>query len=386
MKGQLEKYAARLLRDRSVAPGGCALAARDGLVAGEGEPALARLAADLLSRLPCAAVLAGRPSLPFADFLVRRAARGEGRIVPGDSESRAFLGDIPFLARTCGAQGLPARLAALLSCRSGAVAEGVGIVSTGADTVEQAYVHYSAVFHATFLKYLEELLREGFGVAGEAEALRAFRDAWPAPATGGALPFRPGPLADRGEILDELAAVGRYTVERGLVDSVFGNISCLAGGVIHISRTGASLDDLEGNVVAVPLAGSGPAESAASSELPIHRRIYETGAARAVLHAHPRFTVLLGMLCGETGCAVTDCATACDRVRFLPGNAPVVGGETGAAGAAGRIPGTAVSHGIAVVYGHGVFAVGRDGFAEPFRSMEQLEARCRREVFRRLGI
>jgi hypothetical protein len=39
--------------------------------------------------------------------------------------------------------------------------------------------------------------------------------------------------------------------------------------------------------------------------------------------------------------------------------------------------------GKAIVYGHGVFAIGRDGFEEAFRSMVDVENRCREEYFRR---
>lgn len=367
-----------------MAPGRYAFAAKDAATVAEGDAALVRLAEDALSRLSCKALLVARPSLPFAELLVRRAPRGHRRIVPRDSESRMFLRDIPFLRAEEGETDLPARIAALLSSRNGGVVEGVGIVAAGAATVEQAYVHYSSVFHATLVKYLEELLRNGFLVPGEEEALREFRDAWPAPPPDEGLAFPRGLLGEPAEILDELADVGRRTVEGGLVDSVFGNISCLAGGIIYISRTGASLDDLEGNVVAVPLGAPPSAGHGASSELPIHRRIYETGAARAILHGHPRFTVLLSLLCEEAECGVADCARDCDRVRFLAG-VPLVGGETGAGGAATRVPAAVAAQGIAVVCGHGVFAAGREGFTDPFRSMAVLENRCRREYFRRLG-
>lgn len=383
MRRQIENYAARLLRDRSAVPGRYAFAAKDRGTISEGDPALVPLAKGVLSRLSCKALLVARPSLPFAELLVRRAPEGYRRILPRDSESRMFLRDVPFLRAEEAENDPSARIAALLSTRNGGIVEGLGIVAAGPATIEQAYVHYSSVFHATFVKYLEDLFRRGFLVAGEEEALSGFRDSWPAPRADEGLSFRRGPLVAPAEVREELAEVGRRTVERGLVDSVFGNISCLAEGLIYISRSGASLDDLRENVVAVPLDASPSAGHAASSELPIHRRIYETGAARAVLHGHPRFTVVLSLLCEENDCAAADWARECDRVQFLVG-VPVVGGETGAGGAATKVPAAVASQGIAVVHGHGVFAAGREGFAEPFRSMAVLENRCRREYFRRL--
>jgi len=61
----------------------------------------------------------------------------------------------------------------------------------------------------------------------------------------------------------------------------------------------------------------------------------------------------------------------------------VVAGEPGAGGLAVRVPPAIVSPGKAVVYGHGVFTLGRTDFAEAFRSMIAVENWCRREYFRR---
>jgi len=65
-------------------------------------------------------------------------------------------------------------LARLLANRKGVIVEGVGIVAVGSLTIEQAYVNYSSVFHATFVKYLQDLLRDGFLLPGEREASRLF--------------------------------------------------------------------------------------------------------------------------------------------------------------------------------------------------------------------
>jgi ribulose-5-phosphate 4-epimerase/fuculose-1-phosphate aldolase len=65
--------------------------------------------------------------------------------------------------------------------------------------------------------------------------------------------------------------VGRYTVEKGYVDSFFGNISYFDGRTIFISQTASSLDELEGHLDPVLLDGSSTAGISASSELPAHR-------------------------------------------------------------------------------------------------------------------
>lgn len=382
MHDQIAKYTARLIADRAARPDGIAFAAQDDLLITEGNPELARLAGDTLSRLSALSLVAARPSLPFADFLVQRAEPGESCIVPRDTETRTFLHDIPFLRRDQPGTDAAGRIARLLGNRKGVVVEGVGIVASGSVTVEQAYINYSSVFHATFVKYLEALLREGFRLPGEREAFAAFRRDWLRPLTAEGLDFRQGALFEPGEILAEMETVGRYTVERGLVDSFFGNISCRSGEVIYISQTAASLNELAGCIDPVPTDNSNTCGITASSELLAHRRIYEASGARVILHGHPKFSVVMSMLCAEANCPVSDCWRECPKVRFL-GDTPVVAGEIGAGGLAKRVPPVIAGPGRAVVYGHGVFTIGAD-FGEAFRAMVEVENWCRAEYFRRL--
>lgn len=383
MREEIAKYTGRLLADRSAEPGGFAFLAQDDRLIAAGEPGLARLGERVLSRLSCVGLLVARPSLPFAEYLVGRAPRAESAVVPRDTETRTFLHDIPFLRRgELGGDPAPA-LARILSARKGVIAEGVGILAVGPVTVEQAYIHFSSVFHGVYVKYLQDLLSEGFHLPGEAEGFADFSERWLRPPTCDGLSFREGPLSDPEEILEEIAAVGRYTVERGLVDSFFGNISCFADGVIYISQTAASLDSLRGCIDPVPLEATSTAGITASSELPAHRRIYETSRARTVLHGHPRFSVVMSLFCEEPSCPVKDCWKECEKVRYL-GETPIVAGEIGAGGLAKRVPPVVASHGKAIVYGHGVFTAGERDFAGPFRAMVEVENACREEYFRRL--
>ena len=383
MKSLIAKYAGKLHRDRSVIPGRVGIAAQDDVMLSEGAPDLSRLAADVLSRLSCLGVVAGAPSLPFASYLLRRADADAESVVPLDTETRTFLHDIPIVRREELA-GDPARtIAALLSNRKGVIAEGVGIVASGPVTLEQAYIHYSSVFHAAFVKYLLDALQAGFVLPGEAEAFRSFRETFLQPLTAEGLRFRAAPLDAPEEVLAEIRAVGRYTVLRGLVDSFFGNISYRVGEMIFISQTAASLDELAGCIDPVPMDNRSTTGITASSELLAHRRIYEATGARAILHGHPKFAVAMSMLCDVKDCPVKDCWKDCTRVRML-GDTPIVAGEIGAGGLAVRVPPVIGGPGKAIVYGHGVFAIGRDGFEEAFRSMVHVENGCREEYFRRL--
>jgi ribulose-5-phosphate 4-epimerase/fuculose-1-phosphate aldolase len=382
VRSLIAKFAEKLERDRSVLPGRVGIAAQDDAMLSEGASDLSRLAADVLSRLSCLGVVAASPSLPFAEFLLRRAGADAEAIVPLDTETRTFLHDIPVVRREGLAENPAAAVAALLSNRKGVIAEGVGIVASGPVTLEQAYIHYSSVFHACYVKYLLDVLQDGFLLPGEAKAFRAFREAFPRPPAAGGLSFRAGPLDDPDEVLSEIRAAGRYTVERGLVDSFFGNISYRVGGTVFISQTAASLDELAGCIDPVPTDNRSTTGITASSELLAHRRIYEATGARAILHGHPKFAVAMSMLCDVKDCPVKDCWKDCPRVRML-GDTPVVAGEIGAGGLAVRVPPVIDGPGKAIVYGHGVFAIGRDGFEEAFRAMVDVESRCREEYFRR---
>ena len=313
MRALIAKFAGKLERDRSVVPGRVGIAAQDDAMLSEGAPDLSRLAAAVLSRLSCLGIVAASPSLPFAELLLRRAGAGAGAIVPLDTETRTFLHDIPIVRRE-GLAGDPvAAIAALLSNRKGVIAEGAGIVASGPVTLEQAYIHYSSVFHACYVKYLLDVLQDGFRFPGEAESFRAFREGFLRPPTAEGLSFRDGPLDDPEEVLSEIRAVGRYTVERGLVDSFFGNISYRVGGTVFISQTAASLDELAGCIDPVPTDNRSTTGITASSELLAHRRIYEATGARAILHGHPKFAVAMSMLCDVKDCPVKDCWKDCTR-------------------------------------------------------------------------
>jgi ribulose-5-phosphate 4-epimerase/fuculose-1-phosphate aldolase len=383
MHNQIRRYIDKLTSDRSVDPAMIAFAAQDDVMISGGDPALAGIAADTLARLNCLALCVARPALPFAGFLLCRAADDEHAIIPRDTETRTFLHDIPLL-RSAELGPDPARtIAGLLGIRKGIVVEGIGIIASGALTVEQAYINWSSVFHSTFIKYLEDVLQDGFLTPGEAEAFVRFRTEWLLPLSSTGLRFRPGPITDRADILDEITQVGRYTVQRGLVDSFFGNISYSNGDLLYISQTASSLDQLAGCIDPVPFENSSTVGITASSELVAHRGIFDVTGCRAILHGHPRFAVVMSMLCEEQGqCGITDCWRDCKKVRML-GGTPVVAGEIGAGGIARSVPPVIGGPGRAIVYGHGVFAIGRDDFREAFQALVDVENWCRDEYFRR---
>jgi ribulose-5-phosphate 4-epimerase/fuculose-1-phosphate aldolase len=373
----LNHYAAKLVAEGIGKSGRVALLAQDDRPRAVGAADLVDQGQAILGRSNATALCLLEPPWPFADFLLRRAPQAS-TIVPRDSETRTFLHEIPLLRGPFNAE----RVAAALGSRKGVLLDGGIICASGALTVEQAYVNASSLWHALYIKYLLDVLTDGFLLPEEAEIFAAFRaDALTAPHAEG-LAFHPGPLLDAATIEAEMIRVGRYTVERHLVDSFFGNISCRRGDEVFISATASSLDALAGCIDPVPFDNRTTLGLVASSELAAHQGIYAATDAMTILHGHPRFSVALSMLCGEKDCEISDCWRDCPQVRWLNG-VPIVAGEIGAGGLARRVPPVIGNRGQAIVYGHGVFTIGTTNFTEPFHALVAIERWCRQEYFRR---
>lgn len=384
MSGQFEHYTRKLLRDRIAEPGSIRFYRLDDRVIASRDDEWRGVFTEVLNGLNVTALLLARPPLRFGDMLIAAAGPGTDRIVPKDSETKTFHHDFPFIMRQewQGRQHreTAARITAALRERKAVVVEGLGFIGSGGVTVEQAYIAYSTIFHATFLKFCVDLLERGFRDQAERDVFEELRTAWSRPVDEADVRIAEGPLTDPGIIREEICRVGRATVEKGLVDSFFGNISYFDGSTIYISQTASSLDELEGHIDPVPLDGSSTAGLSASSELPSHRAIYQSTDHHAILHGHPKFSVILSMFCEEKDCTVEDCGRDCRRRRSVCG-IPIVSGELGAGGLAKTVPQAIRETGTCIVYGHGVFATGKQDFRDAFRNLVDAENRCREEYF-----
>ena len=383
MLEQIKKYSEKLVLDRSASKDRIAFAAQDDVLVATGNPELTKIASVVLPQLNCLALLVATPALPFAEFLLQKTPFLQHEIVPRDTETRTFLHDVPVLRRDRTGNISTDAIVHLLGNRKGIIVEGIGIIATGALTIEQAYINWSSVFHSAFIKYLEDVLQNGLELPGEEQEFTRFRNDWLIPLTSNGLVFITGPLNEKEEILEEMANTGRYTVQRGLVDSFFGNISYLSGDLIYISQTASSLDELPGCIDPVPFENRSTVGITASSELAAHRSIFQSSDCRAILHGHPRFSVIMSMLCeDQENCNITDCWRDCKKVRKL-GSTPVIAGEIGAGGLAKNLSPVISETGCAIVYGHGVFSIGKYDFAEAFQRLVDVENWCREEYFRR---
>lgn len=153
----------------------------------------------------------------------------------------------------------------------------------------------------------------------------------------------------------EIARFGKKIVFAGLTSSRFGNISTLRGDRIFITCTGSMLDELdEAQVVEVDLTGPCPMDRTASSETCVHRAIYQSTSAMAVIHTHSPYAAALSLI-EETAIEPIDS----EGKHFL-GPMPVVEGSFGSNDLAESVSSALRGHIACIARGHGVFAAGRD--------------------------
>ncbi|NJD56807.1 MAG: rRNA adenine dimethylase [Nitrospirae bacterium] len=341
----------------------------------------------VFDRMNINALLYAEPAEPYRSILRYLAAHHNGCLVPTDCETRTFLHDIPVIPVLSAEAVVTA-----LSHRKAAIVGDKGIISFGTVSPEQAFVSFSSVCFSTFVKFFTDVMYHLDDLAGRradrnAELLEAYREISgkvPAPVLGcDAVPL--SPPAEIDEIYRQMADTGKELVRQRLVDSYFGNISYIYGDTIYISQTGSSMDELEACIDAVPLDGSSSSGITASSELSAHISIFRRTGRRAIIHGHPKFTVIMSMSCRKQGCDMSTCYRSCRTERSVSGM-PVVSGEigTGPTGLVHTVP-EAMTRGKAVlVFGHGIFSASGDNFSPAFDLLRSAEETCRKEYFKKI--
>ena len=339
----------------------------------------------IIQRMEIAAILLARPAEPYASILdlLAASAASSGAIHPEDCEMRTFIHDIPVAPDLSVDEVLPR-----LKKRKAVIIPRRGILAYGTVTPEQAFIYYSSVCFSTFVKFFVDagyaalrgnvLSKEERRVLDT--ALARYKDFTNAIS---AIPTRVGPFRGPSEAMEAMVEAGRLTVETRMVDSYFGNISYRLGDTILISQTGSSLDELSGCIDVCPMDGSSTVAVTASSELPAHRAVYEASRVAAILHGHPKFCVIMSMICGAEDCAHRGaCHVKCDQQRFIH-DIPIVPGEVGGGptGLYRTLP-RAMSGRGAIVWGHGLFTTGAADFREAFNHCIDIERMCLNEYER----
>ncbi len=160
-------------------------------------------------------------------------------------------------------------------------------------------------------------------------------------------------------MLKEFQRVGRLLLQLGLITSHGGNASVKEGDYIHITRHDAMLGDLKkGDVIRTPGGGKDISKHAKlSKEYPVHREIYETTGAGAVIHAHPPNAIALSLTRKKIK------PLDAEGIILL-GEIPVVVAGKTISSVGSREVGKALARAlmkgpVAMVKGHGSFAAGK---------------------------
>lgn len=322
---------------------------------------------------------------PYKTLIDYLADKYKDKIIPQDSETRTFLHDLPIASEFSAEAIVPH-----LKVRKGVIIPGYGIITFGTVSPEQAFVNFSSVNFSCFVKFFTDYLaavksgkvsREFTGIFEKvASKLKPLPKTFP--------PLLKGPFKNEKDVYTAVSESGRLTVDFKLVDSYFGNVSCLYNNTLYISQTTSSLDELDGMIDPCPLNNSSCAGVTASSELPAHLRIVrEDPGIHTVLHGHPKFSVIMSINCDVKGCTLVDsCHKSCPHIRMLE-DIPIVPGEsgTGKYGLVNTMPPAVKGKKAAIVYGHGVFSTGKVDFNEAFDNLLYTERTAFEEYFKRTG-
>ncbi|MDY0266053.1 MAG: aldolase [Methanimicrococcus sp.] len=183
----------------------------------------------------------------------------------------------------------------------------------------------------------------------------------------------------------KMSEIGKKIVSAGLVEANFGNISIRSrsGNSFLITKTKTPLDEIgRDGVIEVPIWNDGTEtltapevsdviEKTASSETPVHRRIYQETNAGAILHAHCPYSVVMSILENERG---NDGIFPMDSEgKLFLKEIPIIFGDIGSEELAENAA-TLFKTGArgAIIFGHGTIAVG-ETLEEAYHITAQLE-------------
>jgi L-fuculose-phosphate aldolase len=173
------------------------------------------------------------------------------------------------------------------------------------------------------------------------------------------------------QVFRQFQEIGRDLYVAALVSSHGGNLSMRFGDRVVIKRRGAMLGRLkEGDLIETGLEKADSGVMLASTELVVHRAIYRATPALAIVHAHPRTAIALSLSRDEI-------VPIDNEGSYLLHKVPVVAAEfaSGSAEMVERLPAALQEYKIAMLRGHGCFAIGQT-LDEAFQWVSCLEESC----------
>ncbi len=336
----------------------------------------------IIKTLNINSILFSKPSPLYhriINYLAKNAGINNWTIYPEDCETRTFLHDIPVSEKFN--ENI---IIEKLKRRRSLIIADHGLITYGTVSPEQAYVTYSSVCFSGFIKIMVDYyysMKRGDSTdelrSIIKESVKKYESYL---AASSQFPQLKGPFKNSNEIINAIVEAGKLVIHSRLVDSHFGNISYCHDGKIYISQTGSSLDELEGTIDICPLDNSTCNAITASSEFSAHKSIYNLSSNLAILHGHPKFAVIMSMICDKYDCLYRGkCHTICHEKRSIR-DIPVVPGEigTGETGLYKTLPPALTGRG-AIVYGHGLFTVGKQDFTDAYKNLLDIELDCLNE-------
>jgi len=173
-------------------------------------------------------------------------------------------------------------------------------------------------------------------------------------------------------ILSQFQSVGQDLFTQGLVSATSGDLSIRLGDRLIITRRGSRLGCLQENdLIETGTTKNDRSTPLASTELTVHRTIYQQTSALAVVHAHPPHAVALSLTDTEIVPSDTEGVVMMGRIPVLGWHMKVRPG-----GLANIIAQALKQYRIVMVHGHGSFAVGQL-LEEAYSFTTTLEESCR---------
>lgn len=173
-------------------------------------------------------------------------------------------------------------------------------------------------------------------------------------------------------MLKDFHRIGRDLFLAGLNNSHSGNLSVRYGDRIVITRRGSMLGHLEErDLIETGLSSNDGNIVLASTEIGVHRAIYQGTSALAIVHAHPVHAISLSLLEDEIIPIDSEGAYLLHKIPVLSAERTIGSVELGE-----KLPGILREFKIVMVRGHGCFAVGQM-LEEAYQWTSCLENVCR---------
>jgi L-fuculose-phosphate aldolase len=172
-------------------------------------------------------------------------------------------------------------------------------------------------------------------------------------------------------VLEQFQEIGRDMYVHNLISSHGGNISMRFGDQVLISRRGSMLGRLkERDIIETGLNKKDSGIVLASTELIVHRAIYQATPAQAIVHAHPRRAIAFSL-------ARDEIVPIDNEGSYLLKKVPVVEVEfaSGTPQMANTIANALKAYKVVMLRGHGSFAIGQT-LDEAFQWTDALDEAC----------